>query len=161
VDAAGTDAADATERAVTRVHLDRLWREQLAFCADLREGIHLVRLGGQDPLQRFIHEVRAAFARLDEALDAAVLASLRHVEVGTDGLAVRGLDLKGPSATWTYLVNDDPFRDQVALSLLGPGARGVAIYAAVVMPVLFLLWMLVETFGRRRAPGSEDPGPRT
>ena len=70
-----------------------------------------------------------------------------------DGLEVPGLDLKGPSATWTYLVNDDPFRDQVSLSLLGTGARGVAIYAAVVMPVLFLLWTLVERFARRGRTG--------
>ena len=156
----GGDAADAAERAVTRAHLDRLWREHLAFCADLREGIHLVRLGGQDPLQQFIHEARAAFARFDEALDAAVLASLPQVEMGKGGLAVRGLDLKGPSATWTYLVNDDPFRDQVSLSLLGTGARGVAIYAAVVMPALFLLWTVVERFARRgRTGGTRGTAP--
>jgi hypothetical protein len=55
-----------------------------------------------------------------------------------------------------------PFRDQVTLSLLGTGTRGVAIYAAVVMPVLFLFWTVaVATFGRRKAPGSKDPGPHT
>jgi preprotein translocase subunit SecA len=150
VRAAGARATDEAEGAVTRAHLDRLWREHLARCADLREGIHLVRLGGADPLQRFIQEARAGFARLDDALDAAVLASLKQVRAGAGGLELDGVDLKGPSATWTYLVNDDPFRDQVMLSLLGAGARGVAIYAAVVMPALFLFWMLVERFKRKR-----------
>ena len=58
--------------------------------------------------------------------------------------------LRGPSSTWTYLVNDDPFREQVLLSLIGTGGKAVAVYAAVVMPGLFLLWTLVERFARRR-----------
>jgi preprotein translocase subunit SecA len=150
VRAAGEAATDDAERAVTRAHLDRLWREHLARCTDLREGIHLVRLGGADPLQRFVQEARAGFARLDESLDAAVLASLKQVRSAPGGLEIGGVDLKGPSATWTYLVNDDPFRDQVALSLLGAGSRSMAIYAAVVMPALFLLWTLVERWARPR-----------
>jgi preprotein translocase subunit SecA len=150
VAAAGEEATDAAERAVTRAHLDRLWREHLAACADLREGIHLVRLGGQDPLQRFTTEVRAGFARLTQALDAAVLASLERVRSSGGRLEIDGVDLKGPSSTWTYLVNDDPFREQVLLSLIGSGGTALAVYAAVVMPGLFLLWTLVERFWKRR-----------
>ena len=42
--------------AVTLACIDRAWQDHLALCADLREGIHLVRLGGQDPLTRFTSE---------------------------------------------------------------------------------------------------------
>jgi preprotein translocase subunit SecA len=146
---AGEAATDDVERAVTRAHLDRLWREHLAACADLREGIHLVRLGGQDPLQRFTAGVQAGFARMSEALDAAVLRSLDAVRAAGGRLEVAGVDLEGPSATWTYLVNDDPFREQVLLSLTGAGGRTMAVYAAVVMPMLFLTWMLVERFWKK------------
>jgi preprotein translocase subunit SecA len=151
VAAAGEAAADEAERDVTRAHLDRLWREHLAACADLREGIHLVRLGGQDPLDRFTTDVRAAFARMTEALDAAVLDSLSAVHASNGRIEIEGVDLKGPSATWTYLVNDDPFREQVLLSLIGGGGRTMAVYAATVMPALFLLWTLVEHFVKRRS----------
>jgi len=150
VAAVGEAATDDAERAVTRAHLDRLWREHLAACADLREGIHLVRLGGQDPLQRFTTEVRGAFARLTTALDGAVLSSLDGVRAAGGRIDIAGVDLKGPSSTWTYLVNDDPFREQVLLSLIGTGGKAVAVYAAVVMPGLFLLWTIVERFARRR-----------
>jgi preprotein translocase subunit SecA len=92
VAAVGEAATDDAERAVTRAHLDRLWREHLAACADLREGIHLVRLGGQDPLQRFTTEVRGAFARLTAALDEAVLSSL-------DGVRAAGGGSRSPA--WT------------------------------------------------------------
>jgi len=60
------------------------------------------------------------------------------------------VDLKGPSSTWTYLVNDDPFREQVLLSLIGAGGKSMAVYAVMVMPALFLLWTIVEHFARRR-----------
>jgi preprotein translocase subunit SecA len=148
--AVGEAATDDAERAVTRAHLDRLWRDHLAACAGLREGIHLVRLGGQDPLQRFITETRAGFGRLTAALDDAVLASLDRVRVTEGRIDVAGVTLKGPSSTWTYLVNDDPFREQVLLSLIGTGGKAVAVYAAVVMPGLFLLWTLVERFWKKR-----------
>jgi len=152
VAAAGEAATDDAERAVTRAHLDRLWREHLAAGADLREGIHLVRLGGQDPLQRFITELKDGFAKLAEALDEAVLTSLDGVQAAGGRLAIEGVDLKGPSSTWTYLVNDDPFREQVLLSLIGAGGKSMAVYAVMVMPALFLLWTIVEHFARRR-PG--------
>jgi len=152
VAAVGEAATDDAERAVTRAHLDRLWREHLAAGADLREGIHLVRLGGQDPLGRFTTELKAGFARLSEALDEAVLSSLDGVRAAGGRLEIEGVDLKGPSSTWTYLVNDDPFREQVLLSLIGGGGRTMAVYAATVMPALFLLWTIVEHFGKRR-PG--------
>ena len=110
-----------------------------------------MRLGGQDPLQRFTTEVRSAFGRLTTALDEAVLSSLDGVRAQGGRVEIAGVDLKGPSSTWTYLVNDDPFREQVLLSLIGTGGKAVAMYAAVVMPGLFLLWTIVERFAKRRA----------
>ena len=153
VAAVGEAATDDAERAVTRAHLDRLWREHLAASADLREGIHLVRLGGQDPLQRFTTEVQEGFARMTIALDEAVRVSLDRVRTSGGRIDLEGVDLKGPSSTWTYLVNDDPFREQVLLSLIGTGGKSVAIYAAAVMPMLFLFWTIVERFWRRKTKG--------
>jgi hypothetical protein len=63
---------------------------------------------------------------------------------------VPGLDVKGPSSTWTYIVTDDPFRNQVGRMLTGPGGTSVAIYAAVVMMPLLLLWGIVDRlFGKK------------
>ena len=75
------------ERTVTLACIDRAWRDHLALCADLREGIHLVRLGGQDPLTHFTSEAIRAFSRIDEAIDEAVLAALDKVRTagGRDG----------------------------------------------------------------------------
>ena len=84
VAACGREAVRRAEVAVTLHHLDQAWVEHLALCADLREGIHLVRLGQQDPLTRFTSEVVDAYERLEPGLDDAVRAALDRVRVVDD-----------------------------------------------------------------------------
>ena len=121
MDEAGEDAVRRAERAVMLFQIDRAWRDHLAFAADLREGIHLVSLGGQDPLTRFTTDIKLAFRRMEDAIDSAVLDALTHVRVSGGRIDLEGLGIRGPSSTWTYLVNDDPFRNQIGMMLTGPG----------------------------------------
>ena len=118
---ARTAVRDA-ERAVMLFQIDRAWRDHLALAADLREGIHLVALGGQDPLTHFTTEITLAFQAMEEQIDEAVLDALerRHARA-TAAIDLEARDLKGPSSTWTYLVNDDPFSNQIGMMLTGPG----------------------------------------
>ena len=57
--------------------------------------------------------------------------------------------LKAPSSTWTYLVNDDPFKNRLGALLTGPGGATVAIYAAAMLMPLFLLWGSLDRWFRR------------
>jgi preprotein translocase subunit SecA len=157
VASAGQEAVERAEVVVTLFHIDRIWREHLALCADLRDGIHLVSLGGQDPLTRFTSEVTAAFRSVEERIDAAVLDTLAHVNVRRGALDLGPAGIKGPSSTWTYLVNDDPFRNQVLLKLIGPGGTTIAIYSAALFGPLFLLWGILERFLRKIEPRRGDP----
>jgi len=70
---------------------------------------------------------------------------------------MEGLGIKGPSSTWTYLVNDDPFRHQIAMLLTGPGRATIAIYAAALTMPLLVLWGAVDRWLRRRAERRRDP----
>ena len=65
--------------------------------------------------------------------------------------------LKGPSSTWTYLVTDDPFKNQIGMMLTGPGRATFAIgAAAMAMPLLILWGMIDRVFGKRsRVPSPE------
>ena len=150
VAAAGEDSVRRAEQTITLFHLDRVWRDHLALCADLREGIHLVRLGGQDPLLRFTRETLAAFTRIDEAIDEAVLSALKDVRIEGNTVDLTTLGMKSPASTWTYLVNDDPFRNQIGMSLTGTGNATMAVYASAVLMPLLVLWGLVDNFFRRR-----------
>lgn len=53
VAATSEQAVRRAKQTVTLFQIDRAWCDHLARCADLREGIHLVRFAGQDPLTRF------------------------------------------------------------------------------------------------------------
>jgi preprotein translocase subunit SecA len=137
--------------------VDRAWREHLALAADLREGIHLVGLGGQDPLTRFTTELTVAYHGMEDAIMAATLDALDQIRTNDGQVDLERLGIRGPSSTWTYLVNDDPFRNQIGMMLTGPGRASIAIYAAAIMTPLLLVWGLVDRILRRRPRRRGNP----
>jgi preprotein translocase subunit SecA len=151
VASAGEAAVARAERAVTLACLDRAWRDHLAVCADVREGIHLVRLGGHDPLTAFAKEAIQSFSQIDDTVDNAVLDALPRVRFEAGEVVLAGTGLEAPAATWTYLVNDDPFKSRIGALLTGPGGATIAIYAAVVLTPLLIAWGLVDRLRGRRA----------
>ena len=58
--------------------------------------------------------------------------------------------LKAPASTWTYLVNDDPFRNQIGTMLTGPGKTTFAIGSALSSMPLLIFWGLVDRVFRKR-----------
>jgi preprotein translocase subunit SecA len=101
-----TDAA----RQIVLWHLDRAWADHLGYLADLREGIHLRGLGhGLNPLAEFRQEAARAFSELLKAVEERSAESFKTVPVTADGADLSGAGLNRPSATWTYLVQDNPF----------------------------------------------------
>ena len=147
--AVGEDAVRRAEQLVTLHGIDSAWRDHLSFVADLREGIHLVALGGRDPLARFTDEITTAFHGLDDAIDEAVLSAIDRVRPTSGGIDLTGVHIKGPSSTWTYLVNDDPFKNQIGMMLTGPGRATFAVGAALGAMPLLILWGLVDRFTKR------------
>ncbi|MCP2338850.1 accessory Sec system translocase SecA2 [Actinomadura rupiterrae] len=107
-------SADEVARAARQLllfHLDRRWSDHLAFLTDVREGIHLRSLGrGLDPLIEFNSEAVPAGKRLLPDARAAAVKAFENLKVADDGtLDLAGAGLQRPSATWTYLVHDNPF----------------------------------------------------
>jgi preprotein translocase subunit SecA len=149
VRAASATGVLAAERTATLACLDRAWRDHLGSCADVREGIHLVRLGGEDPLTVFTREAIRSFGRVDEIVDAGVRAALGLAQVRDGGVALEAAGLDSPAATWTYLVNDDPFEHRMAAMLTGPGGASVAIYSAALLAPLLLAWGVAERWRAR------------
>jgi len=156
VDAVGEAAVTRAEKAVLLFEIDRTWRDHLTLCADLREGIHLVRLGGQDPLTSFSTEVIKAFSDIDDRIDKAVETALTSLRVRDNKIDLAALGIKAPGSTWTYLINDDPFRDRIGALLTGPGRTTVAIYAAALMMPLLVLWALIDKYVRKGGRQSRE-----
>jgi preprotein translocase subunit SecA len=147
----GERALHRAETRATLFHLDACWSEHLARVADLREGIHLVRIGGRDPLGEFLPRAAESFRQMQQEIDGRVRDTLRAATITEDGLDLEREGLRGPSSTWTYLISDDPFRDQLGVQLVGNTglAAGVALYAGP----LLVLWGLLNRRRRRRRRG--------
>ncbi len=154
VAAVGRRAVEDAERRVRIGALDREWRRHLALCAELRDGAHLARLGGGEPLAVYTTAVLAAFAELPSRIDDAAREALKAVAVQAGRLELSAALPPVPNATWTYLVNDDPFRHTIGTLLTGPGGPTMAIYAAALLGPLLVLWGAVSRWWPRRGLGT-------
>lgn len=122
--------ADELARLYHLKAIDEAWAEHLEFAADVREGVHLVRLGGLDPLHEFHKSVREHFDAFRERVQERVqeLAATRDPD-----------DPPGPSSTWTYLINDRVGGDMQQM-LFGSGSTAFSAAAALMTWPLLLYW---------------------
>ncbi len=121
-----SDVLVAVARTITLHHLDRLWSQHLAFLADLRESIHLRALSRQDPLDEFHRAMIPAFTELGEQIGVLAAQTFTTATITADGLDDDADVLQRPTATWTYLVHDNPFGSEMAraaAALLAPLRR--------------------------------------
>ena len=94
---------------------------------------------------------------MEEEIDNVALDLLKDVRVKDGRIALDEIGIRGPSSTWTYLVNDDPFRNQIGMMLTGPGRTTIATYAAALLGPLLLLWGVVDRVFRKRPGRRGDP----
>jgi preprotein translocase subunit SecA len=107
---AGNEVLVDAARQITLWHLDRGWADHLSYLADLREGIYLRALGrGLSPLDEFHKEAARAFAHLLAEVEERSAESFGTVLITADGADLGAAGLRRPTATWTYLVQDNPF----------------------------------------------------
>ncbi|WP_327635763.1 accessory Sec system translocase SecA2 [Kribbella sp. NBC_00482] len=113
VDEVGEDVVKAAVRRIALRHLDRRWTDHLAYLADLREGIHLRSLAGGivhlKPIDEFNKSAIASFDTLIEDSWKDAAETFADAEITSEGLDEESSGIPRPTATWTYLVNDNPF----------------------------------------------------
>jgi preprotein translocase subunit SecA len=114
-------------RQIVLYHLDRGWADHLAVLAGIREGIHLRALGHSanpfvmalDPLSEFHAEAVRLFARLLEQVEQRSAETFQTAEITSEGVDLDAAGLKRPTATWTYVVQDNPFGTDLDRALRG------------------------------------------
>ncbi|MEU4643301.1 accessory Sec system translocase SecA2 [Micromonospora sp. NPDC023814] len=109
-------------RWIALYHLDRLWAEHLAELSEVREGVHLRALGRLDPLDEFHRAAVPAFNNLIPEIEKRTIATFEETEFGEDWEPDEA-KLVRPSATWTYLVHDNPFGSELDRLIASVGRR--------------------------------------
>ena len=146
------------ERRLTLVAIDRSWGEYLAEMQAVRDEMHLVTLSGKEPLAEFTRLAIPAFERLLARVEETAAAIFATLEVTADGVDWDAHGLRGPSATWTYLVSDDVFGANPFLGLANRASIGF-LGVLLLGPVLFV-WGLWQHWRRRRDRARDGGSPR-
>jgi len=128
---------DELVRSITLYSIDQCWAEYLDHVAYIREGIHLVTIGGKNPLEEYLSQVSEEFNELNEKIEISIINALKNIKISEDGIDIGIKDIKGPSATWTYMINDNPFADDLGLMLANTHNIGFSVVAAFV-PTLWI-----------------------
>jgi preprotein translocase subunit SecA len=103
----GRERLTELERRLTLLEIDQAWSLYLADIAELRSGIHWVSLGGKDPLNEYLHQSAQSFENLQKDLESQIIAAFSELQPDL----LPGLSKFERGATWTYVINDQPFGD--------------------------------------------------
>ena len=102
----------AAARQLVLFHLDQAWAGYLSDMAELREGIHLRSIANLDPLDEFHRAAVPAFQELLTQVEARTIETFEEVDL-SEGWQPERAEIVRPSATWTYLVHDNPFGSEL------------------------------------------------
>jgi preprotein translocase subunit SecA len=116
------DVLSEAARSIALFHLDRLWAEHLALLSEVREGVHLRALGKLDPLDEFHRAAVPAFQKLFTEIEARTIETFEATEFD-EGWEPERAQIVRPSATWTYLVHDNPFGSELDRLISAVGRR--------------------------------------
>ena len=90
-----------------------------------------------------------SFEHTRDSVEDRLVGSFKALRITADGIDLDAAGLRGPSSTWTYLVEEDVFQDPIAAALVSQRHIGFAVNAALTGPLL-MLWALVRRLQNRR-----------
>ncbi len=122
------------------IQIDMSWSQYLAVIADIKEGIHLLRLGGQDPLFKFHSQSIELFDQMKNELDSSTIQSFNKLNITNGDIDLSDIGLKAPSSTWTYLINDNPFENMLGLKLVGNLGLSIGAGAYGFLFIFYSIW---------------------
>jgi preprotein translocase subunit SecA len=137
----GAEVLKQVEKEITLFHIDSCWTEHLAYITHVREGIHLVGFGGKSPTFEFQKMIIKAFDEMQQTIDEQIIETFRNAVINENGIDAEREGLVGPSSTWTYLIDDNPFGNQQLRGAL-IGSTAFAFHAAPWL-MLFFPFILV------------------
>ncbi len=142
------DALNDLCKQIVLFHLDSFWWEYLADIADIRESIHLKRVGGENPFFEFQKLAIEIFDDRWTQLEITILNTIKKINIKNGHVNLDELGIRTPSATWTYLVNDNPFEKNFGMQLLGD--TGMQVAAGIFGPLLALEFLFMKKRNKRQ-----------
>lgn len=111
----------AAAREIMLFHLDLEWSEHLALMDDVRESIHLRAIARETPIDEYHRIAVREFRDLAQRAVNEAVETFETVLIDAAGAHLGDLGLARPSATWTYMVSDNPLAGSGNSALTGIG----------------------------------------
>jgi preprotein translocase subunit SecA len=144
----GEELLRSIVKRITLLAVDSLWRDHLDRMEALRDGVLFVQFDGRQPLVEFYRAAGSEYEALLTKIDDAVVETFERVEITARGVDWEQEGLRGPSSTWTYLVNDSAYGDNTFLTLAT--RPGLGIWAVLACWWLLLPWAIAIHWRRWR-----------
>ena len=104
------ETLEQAAREIVLYHLDYGWSEHLALLDDVRESIHLRAIAKETPIDEFHRIAVREFKALREKAVRDARETFATIDIDAEGAHLDDLGLHRPSATWTYMVGDNPLQ---------------------------------------------------
>ncbi len=150
----GEDLLREIERRITLILIDRCWSDHIAEMQAVRDEVHLVQLGGKDPFAEFYRTAMAGFEALVDRVDDAIVETFERGEITADGVDWDREGLRGPSSTWTYLINDNVFGNNTFLTMAN--RPGFGLWAMLLCWWILVPWAIVLRWRSRKRAARSD-----
>ena len=115
------DIVVAASREIMLYHLDLAWADHLEHMDDVRESIHLRAIARETPIDEYHRIAVREFKEIVRRGVEAARKSFREVTIDASGAHLADDGLARPSATWTYMVSDNPLAGSGNSALTGIG----------------------------------------
>lgn len=145
----GPEVVRKAERLISLAIADKLWAEYLEDIDQIRQSIHLVVIGGRDPMMEFQERSVALFDVFLLNLDTQIDHRLSTVTLNAEGIDLAKEGLNRPGSTWTYLVSDNPFGDRLEMMLVSNSNFGFVAFAAFWWPLVAMYFLTKKIFRKK------------
>ncbi|HXY41073.1 MAG TPA: hypothetical protein VEQ10_15480, partial [Vicinamibacteria bacterium] len=135
------------ERRLLLLAIDRCWSDHLSELREMREDGVLLAFAGRFPLAEFHKQAGDSFEALERRIEDEAVGDFERLVITEKGVDWDDPRVRGPSATWTYLVGDNPFG---ASGLLSPAGRTQMLSAVAGAPWLVLAYGASMLWRRRK-----------
>ncbi len=133
---------------LTLLVIDRCFSEYLAEMQAVRDEVPLLGFAGKEPLTEFTRIAMEAFEQLERRIDMQIVGEFLDLRFDATGVDWTGSGLRGPAATWSYLIWD-PLAEKNALREMSfhPGVAGIGV---LTLGPLLLAWGAFEHWRRKK-----------
>jgi preprotein translocase subunit SecA len=132
------DFLKRVERYISLFSIDRCWSEYIAYINDVREGIHLVNIGGRSPMEEFMRRLKDAFEELMLKINKEIEDTFKSIDFSVEGIDLSDIGIKRPASTWTYESTDNPFAADLGILLANDRNIGFTLGILLIWPIVLL-----------------------